>query len=162
MASNKSNGADNILNEYFKTASNILLQPLEILFNQILESGKFPSDWSTGIIIPIYKKGDINDPNNYRGITLVSCFAKLFTSILNNRLKQWSSENDVITDAQFGFKSNHSTIDAIFILKHMIDTHIQSKDKLYCAFIHLKKAFDPFLGWGYGINSFIMALTASY
>lgn len=71
MASNKSNGADNILNEYFKAASNILLHPLEILFNQILESGKFPSDWSTGIIIPIYKKGDINDPNNYRKITLV-------------------------------------------------------------------------------------------
>ena len=73
---------------------------------------------------------------------MVSCFAKLYTTILNNRLKQWASENDGITDAQFGFKSNHSTIDAIFVLKHLIDTHIQSKENLYCAFIDLKKAFD--------------------
>ena len=92
--------------------------------------------------MPIHKKGDINDPNNYRGITLVSCFAKLFTSVLNNRLKQWAIQYDIITDAQFGFKSDHSTIDAIFILKHLIDIHIQSKEKLYCAFIDLKKAFD--------------------
>ena len=142
LSTNKSCGADNILNEYFISASSILLDPLEVLFNKVFESGKFPSDWSTGVIIPIHKKGDANDPNNDRGITLVSCFAKLYTAILNNRLKQWSSENEVITDAQFGFKSNHSTIDAIFILKHLIDTHIQSREKLYCAFIDLKKAFD--------------------
>ena len=135
-------GIDNILNEYFVSAANVLLNPLELLFNMILDSGNFPNDWSTGIIVPIHKKGDINDPNNYRGITLVSCFAKLFTSVLNNRLKQWSTENDVITDAQFGFKSDHSTIDAIFILKYLIDIHIHSKEKLYCAFIDLKKAFD--------------------
>ena len=142
LSSNKSCGADNILNEYFISAASVLLKPLELLFNKILDSGNFPTDWSTGIIVPIHKKGDINDPNNYRGITLVSCFAKLFTSVLNNRLKQWAIQYDIITDAQFGFKSDHSTIDAIFILKHLIDIHIQSKEKLYCAFIDLKKAFD--------------------
>ena len=62
------------------------------------------------------KKGEINDPNNFRGITLVSCFSKLFTSVLNQRLKQWAVENDTITDAQFGFKANHSTVDAVLIL----------------------------------------------
>ena len=142
LSKNKSSGVDDILNEYFINASNILLEPLEVLFNKIFDSGKFPADWSTGIIIPIHKKGDVNDPNNYRGITLVSCFAKLYTTVLNNRLKEWTSENEVITDAQFGFKSNHTTIDAVFILKHLIDKHIQSREKLYCAFIDLKKAFD--------------------
>ena len=115
---------------------------MEVLFNKIFDSGKFPADWSTGIIIPIHKKGDVNDPNNYRGITLVSCFAKVYTTVLNNRLKQRTTENEVITDAQFGFKSNHSTIDAVFILKHLIDKHIHSREKLYCAFIDLIKAFD--------------------
>ena len=99
LATNKSSGEDNLLNEYFISAGSILLEPLEILFNKIFESGKFPTDWSTGITVPIHKKGDVNDPNNYRGITLVSCFAKLFTTILNNRLKQWSLDNEVITDA---------------------------------------------------------------
>ena len=42
------------------------------------------------IIVPIHKKGNTSDPNNYRGISLVSCFAKLFNTILNKRLKEWA------------------------------------------------------------------------
>ena len=92
--------------------------------------------------MPLHKKGDLDDPNNYRGITLISCFAKLFTSVLNERLKTWAQDTDNNTDAQFGFKSNHSTIDAVFILKYLIDRQLMSKQKLYCAFVDLKKAFD--------------------
>lgn len=94
-----------------------------------------------GLIVPIYKKGDTEDTNNYCGITLISCFAKLFTSVINNCLKNWEQENEISTDAQFGFKSNNRTIDAIFILKYLIDRNLNSKKKLYCAFIDLKKAF---------------------
>ena len=142
LSSNKACGADNIINEYFKSAADLLSEPLQILFNKILQTGIFPSQWATGLIVPIYKKGDTEDTNNYRGITLISCFAKLFTSVINNRLKNWEQENEISTDAQFGFKSNHSTIDAIFILKYLIDRNLNSKKKLYCAFIDLKKAFD--------------------
>ena len=84
----------------------------------------------------------MDDPNNYRGITLLSCFAKLFTSILNARLKTWAEVSGNNSDAQFGFKSNHSTIDAALILKYLIDRQLMAKKKLYCAFIDLKKAFD--------------------
>ena len=42
------------------------------LFNIILESGYFPDDWVDGIIIPLFKKGNENDVNNFRGITLVN------------------------------------------------------------------------------------------
>ena len=102
----------------------------------------FPSIWAEGIIVPIFKKGDKNDPANYRGITLVSCLGKLFNNILNERLKSWATENNVITDAQFGFKADHSTVDAIFILQSLIDKKIKNKKKLYCAFVDLKRAFD--------------------
>ena len=53
------------------------------IFNIVLLSGHMPHEWVIGIIKPIYKnKGDINDPDNYRVITLLSCFGKLSTSIL--------------------------------------------------------------------------------
>lgn len=142
LKTNKSCGIDDIINEYFKNAAEILIEPLHMLFNRILNSRIFPTQWTTGLIVPIHKKGDFDDTNNYRGITLISCFAKLFTSILNKRLKKWADETDISTDAQFGFKANYSTIDAAFILKYLIDKQLQAKKKLYCAFVDLKKAFD--------------------
>ena len=142
LNANKSGGIDNLINEYFKHAAEILIEPLYVLFNKIFDSRSFPHSWAIGLIIPIHKKGDSDDPNNYRGITLLSCFAKLFTSILNARLKTWAEVSGNSSDAQFGFKSNHSTIDAAFILKYLIDRQLMAKKKLYCAFIDLKKAFD--------------------
>ena len=115
---------------------------MEILFNHILNTQKFPVSWSTGVIIPLYKKGESSDPNNYRGITLISCFAKLFTVILNERLKKWSAQNDILTDAQFGFKPNYSTVDAIFILNSLIEKQLCNKKKLYCCFVDYLKAYD--------------------
>lgn len=52
----------------------------------VFQSGVFPDDWMEGIIVPVFKKGDHNNVNNYRAITLVSCLAKLFASVLNARL----------------------------------------------------------------------------
>ena len=83
----KSADTDGIVNEYIKHSPELFLQLYVKLFNQILTSGKIPKKWLKGIIVPIYKnKGDPRDADNYRGITLVSCLAKLFTSLLNNRL----------------------------------------------------------------------------
>ena len=83
---------NNLLNEYFIEAGDILLSHLTDLFNIILETGYFPDDWAEGIIIPLYKKGNENDVNNFRGITLVSCMSKLFTAVLNNRINDWSEK----------------------------------------------------------------------
>ena len=86
----------------------------------------------------IYKKGDAREPTNYREITLVSCFGKLFTAIISERLAAWASKNDIISDAQFGFKSEYCTVDAIFILESLISKYIRGKKRLYCSFIDLK------------------------
>ena len=88
------------------------------LFNRILDTGELPEDWLTGLIIPIYKnKGPRDDANNYRGITLLSCLGKLFTSILNNRLTEFCEENLIIKEIQAGFRKGYSTLDHVFVLK---------------------------------------------
>ena len=93
---------------------------LSHLFNAIFDSGDFSSSWSYGIIIPLYKKGNSSDTNKYRGITLISCLENIFTAVLNTRLLKWSEENDIVTDAQFGFKTGCGTTDAIFALHTVI------------------------------------------
>ena len=84
----------------------------------------------------------LNDANNYRRITLISCLEKIFTSVINNRLLKWSNENSIVTDAQFGFKPGYSITDAIFSLHTVISNVLSSKKKLYCYFVDYRKAFD--------------------
>ena len=92
--------------------------------------------------MPLHKKGAHDDPKNYRGITLISCLGKLFTSVINQRLITWSTANEISTDAQFGFKAEHSIIDAIFNLQNLIQKRVKNKNHLYYAFIDLQRAFD--------------------
>ena len=102
------------------------------LFNAILNSGYFPSQWSEGIIVPLLKRNDPNDVNNYRGITLVSCFSKIFTGVLNNRLTQWAESNNVLSDSQFGFRKGRSTTDAIFVLNGIIQKILNEREIILC------------------------------
>ena len=92
------------------------------LFNKVLDTGDVPSDWLRGIIVPIYKnKGDRKDPVNYRGITLLSCVGKMFTSILNNRLACFIKYNNILSENQTGFRKGYSTVDHCFLLSSLIN-----------------------------------------
>ena len=82
-------GADGILADFLKDGKSCLLQPLCCLFNKILEEG-LPDTLSTGIIHPVYKKGNPNDPANYREITVGMCITNLLAMILDNRIHTWS------------------------------------------------------------------------
>ena len=120
-----------------------MLSAFTKLFNIVLTSGFIPDSWSQGIISPIYKnKGDKSSPDNYRGVTLLSCFGKLFTSILNNRLNNYLENMNILVEEQAGFRKGYSTTDHIFNLKCLIDLYLFRGKKLYSAFIDYKKAFD--------------------
>ena len=82
LKNHKASGVDNIINEYIKATKDIPMPVYTRVFNIIFMNGIFPDVWSKGIIIPIYKKGDKTNPDNYRGITLLSCSGKFFTSIM--------------------------------------------------------------------------------
>ena len=71
------------------------------LFNLILCCGKTADEWSLGMIKPILKqKGSSDDPDNYRGITILNCFGKLSKSVINNRLVEYFDENSTIGSEQ--------------------------------------------------------------
>ena len=70
------------LNEFFKKGSEILFSYVHYLFNKLFHAGYFPQKWAEGHIVPIFKKGDVNEVSNYRDITLLSTIGKLFTRIL--------------------------------------------------------------------------------
>ena len=143
LKNNKACGYDGIINEFLKYSCPKLLATITNLFNVILACGKLPKAWAIGYISPIYKgKGATEDPDNYRGITIVSCFGKLFTSVLNQRISLFLENNNMLGVEQAGFRKGQSTIDHIFTLHCLIDVYLRKKKKLYCAFVDYRKAFD--------------------
>ena len=142
LKNNKSVGEDNIANEYLKSSIHVILPIVNVLFNEILDSGSIPSEWSNGLIVPVFKKGDTSIAANYRGITLLSCLGKLFTCIVNERLTKLLDDNNLLCENQTGFRNGYSTLDHCFLLKHLVDIYKASGKKLFCAFIDYKQAFD--------------------
>jgi len=113
------------------------------LFNAILDSSCIPESWLLGQIIPILKnKGSIENPENYRPITILSCLGKLFTTVLNCRMTSFLKTNELLYMNQAGFRKGHSTIDTMFML-HILSVYFKhKKKKLFCTFVDFKTAFD--------------------
>ena len=74
---NKSPSPDQQIAEVFKSTFDIIWPLLGHIFNKIFETGQYPESWSNGIIIPIFKDDNIDEPQNYRGITLNIILAKI-------------------------------------------------------------------------------------
>ena len=90
------------------------------------------------------KKGDDKNPDNYRGMSLLSVVSKVFTAILNKRLYTWAEHEQKISKEQAGFRKGYSAVDHIFTLTSVITKKLNSKrgGKVYVAFVDYKKAFD--------------------
>ena len=112
-------------------------------FNNLFDKDIYPRDWSKTIIVPIHKKGNADLPDNYRGVSMLSIISECYTSILNKRLYAWLEDNNTISEEQAGFRKNYSTVDHIFVLNAIVQTHLEKRGaKMYVAFVDFRKAFD--------------------
>ncbi|MEW8546872.1 MAG: reverse transcriptase family protein, partial [Candidatus Thiodiazotropha sp.] len=143
LKNEKSPGIDGIPAELFKVASDKFIPYLVLLFNKMYDLSVFPMSWAKSIISPIHKKGDSSVPNNFRGICLQPVLSKVFTSILNRRLRQWSLQTDALGEEQAGFRRTYSTIDNLFCLQTIITKYLRHKGgRVYAIFVDFEKAFD--------------------
>ena len=140
----KSPGYDGIYNEMIAAAVSAYPLAFLKLFNHILKGGgRDIKSWAMSILVPIIKKGNPNDPSNYRGISLLSCLAKFFYTILNNRLLQFVTANEILAPNQLGFLPGNRTSDAHIILHNLINKHCHKSNKyIYGCFVDFSKAFD--------------------
>lgn len=143
LKNDKSGGLDKIVNEMLKKGKSELENFLLKCFNAVFNSGVYPEAWRVSAIVPIHKKGSLDTCANYRGISLLSCLNKCFTSILNQRLYTFLECNKIIVEEQAGFRKKYSTVDHIFTLNAAIEKQFSVKGKkLYVAFVDLRRAFD--------------------
>ena len=117
-------GLDNITNEMLICSVKFYPRIFLYVFNHILKHGGQIPTWAVSLLVPIYKKGNSDDPENYRGISLLSCIAKFFLIILNNRLLSYCMNNNVLSDSQLGFLPGNRTSDAHIMLYNLMRTYM--------------------------------------
>jgi hypothetical protein len=109
---------------------------LLILFEEL------PEEWKESIIVPIYKKGDETECNNYRGISLLSTTYTILSNILLSRLTPYAEE--IIVELLCGLRGNRFTTDHIFWICQKLEKKWEHNEAVYQLFIDVKKAYDSF------------------
>ena len=143
LKSGKAPGPDGILLEYLRIFAETFEQTLLSLLNKIFSNHLYPSNWAVNFLKPIFKKGETDDTDNYRGLAIGSALAKLFSQILLRRLTKYVDEKKLLSPNQGGFLKGRSTSDHIFLLQTIIEKVVKKgRKKLFAAFIDFKKAYD--------------------
>ena len=125
-----------------KKSSSIISPILATHFNHLMEVGKFPDELKLGKITPVYKKDNEELLENYRPISTLPIFGKIFEKIIYDRLYNYFTSQGILYEKQFGFRKNHSTSHALNGSIDYIKTAIENKNHVLGIFIDLSKAFD--------------------
>ena len=135
-------GPFSIPNRVFKEINKLLSIPISRMFNLSMEHGVFPQKIEIAIVIPVHKKDDTEDCNNYRPISLLPNISKLFEKLVKNRLSKFLEENKCLFSRQFGFRNKDSTNHALIDLTETIRKTIDDNECACGVFLDFKKAFD--------------------
>ena len=96
LKNKKAAGFDGISNEMIKNCNSKMTELIKMTLNLMLKKGIVPTLWCQGLITPLYKKGCKNNPDNYRGICVANALLKLLCLLLNNRLKSYLKDKNII------------------------------------------------------------------
>lgn len=123
-----------------KDCGYILAEPLCHLFNMSLRSATFPSKWKLAKLCPVFKSGELTKINNYRGISILSNFAKVFEIVLYNRI--YLSTKCILSPVQHGFVSNRSTVSNLALFSHFVSNVLDNNSQVDVIYTDFSKAFD--------------------
>ena len=135
-------GYDDISTKILKISSNYITSPLTHICNKIILSGSFPDRLKFSIVKPVHKKGDRTNYNNYRPISLLTSFSKVFEKAIHNRLTEYLLNYKIFSESQYGFRKGLATENAIFTPVNEILNNQNNKINSVSVFCDLQKAFD--------------------
>ncbi|KAK3527338.1 hypothetical protein QTP86_021955, partial [Hemibagrus guttatus] len=153
----KAPGVDEIRPEYLKSLDVVGLSWLTRLCNIAWRSGTVPLDWATGVVVPLFKKGDRRVCSNYRGITLLSLPGKVYSRVLERRVRPLVEPR--IQEEQCGFRPSRGTLDQLYTLHRVLEGSWEFAQPVHMCFVDLEKAFNHVprgilweVLWEYGVR----------
>jgi hypothetical protein len=126
------------MSDQIQAGGKSLLSAIHKLINSVWNKEQLPDQWKESINVPIHKKGDKTDCNNYRGISLLSTSYNILWNILLSRLSPYVDE--IIRDHQCGFRRNRSSTDQIFCIRQILEKKWEYNETVHQLFIDFKKA----------------------
>ena len=142
LDSNKAHGHDMISICMLKICGNSIYKPLQLIFRSCTENGKFPSEWKKANVVPIHKKGNKQTLENYRPVSLLPIYGKIFERLIYNSLFEFFIANELISSNQSGFKPGDSCINQLLSITHEIDKSFDDGYEVRGVFLDISKAFD--------------------
>ena len=143
LKNNKSPGLDSIPSEFIKFCKHELVDIITLILNYVIEYREFPDRWAEGLRTPVFKNGRVDDTDNYRGITTVlSVFAKIFETAVNNRIVYASEAFREDDETNGGFLKRSRTTDNIFIVLGLVQRQLFLGKPLLICMVDFSKAFD--------------------
>ena len=135
-------GSDGISVKLIKSISKGILRPLTSLLNQSLITGIFPSSLKIAKVIPMFKKENRQLMDNYRPVSLLNAFSKIFERAAYNQLYRYFQRNELFYSNQYGFRTEHSTELAANELIDQIISDLDKRKNPIVVYMDLSKAFD--------------------
>ena len=142
MNSNKAHGFDGISIPMLKICAEEVATPLQIIFQDCLNSGQFPDSWKFTNVQPIHKKANRQKINNYRPISLLPVCGKILEKIVFDQVYSFLNENDLLSKYQSGFRPGDSTIYQLLSITTSIYESFENHDETRAIFLDISKAFD--------------------
>jgi hypothetical protein len=142
LKNNTACGQDRITTNDIKILKDIICEPLSRLINGCIERGEFPTCLKIAKIIPIHKSGNKNEPGNYRPISLLSPFSKIFEKILHSRFVMFINKNGGFDPYQYGFQKGSNTTSTLIDAMDHINREMDEGKYVVPIFIDMSKAFD--------------------
>ena len=138
----KSSGDDQIPMHLLKSTIHVIAEPLAKIINNSLQTGIFPDILKIAKICPIYKNGNKSETQNYRPISLLSSFSKLFEKAMHIRLTDYLEKYKILHNSQYGFRKNYATSMPLLEMYDKISLAIDNNEYAVGIFLDLSKAFD--------------------
>ena len=135
-------GYDEMPSSIMKQCVEYYIKPLTFLINMSITQGTVPNELKIAKVIPLYKGEDIQLIENYRPISILPYFSKIFEKVIFRYVIEFIEENNILYEYQFGFRKNHSTSHAIITLVERVNKALDTGKYVVGVFIDLKKAFD--------------------
>ncbi|CAH8511872.1 unnamed protein product [Dicrocoelium dendriticum] len=139
---NTSPGPDGLHPLFLKTVAKYIAAPACHVFRCSIESGRLPSAWKLGIVKPIFKGGNRQDPANYRPVCLTSVMCKIMERILKGALSLYFDDRNVISTAQHGFRKSRSCTTNLLVSREKWANSLDAGKRMDVIYVDFSKAFD--------------------